>query len=108
MRDGEGAVAGEFFGENGRGNFVEAGATVGFGNAATEQADFSGFFEHLGHEMFIFVRFQLGDRRHHFFLHEFFGGLAYEALIIGKIRRCEDILGTAGSDEESAAAIEDL
>ena len=40
--------------------------------------------------------FQLGDRGHHFLLHKFFGGLADQALVIGKIRGSEDVFGAAG------------
>ena len=58
--------------------------------------------------MFVFVRFQLGDLRHDFLLHEFFGGLADQALVIGEIRGSEDVFGAARSDEECAAAVESL
>ncbi len=98
VRDGERGVAGEFFGEDRGGNFVEPRAAVRFGNAGAEQADFAGLLEHLGHQMLVFVRFQLGDRGHDFFLHEFFGGLADQALVVGEVRGSEDVFGAAGSD----------
>ena len=108
VRDGERAVAGEFFRENRGGNFVEARAAICFGNPAAQQADFSGLLQHLSHQMPVFVRFELGDRGHDFLLHEFFGGLADQALVVGEIRGSEDIFGAAGSDQECAAAIEGL
>src|SRR5271154_6496481 len=58
--------------------------------------------------MLIFVGFEFGDRWDDFLLHEFVGGLADQALVVGKIRGSEDVFRAAGGDEECAAAIENL
>ena len=52
--------------------------------------------------------FEVGYLREDFLVDKFLGGLADQALIIIQIRGSENVFGTAGSDEECAAAIQNL
>ncbi len=94
MRDGERCVAGQFFGEDGGGDFVEARAAVFFGNRAAEQADFAGLLQHLRHQVLLCALRVPGSLGTTSFLNKFLGRLADQALVVGKIRGSKDVFGT--------------
>ena len=80
MRDGKSSIDGEFFGENGGGDFVQSGAAVFLGNSAAHQAELGAFPYKLGHQS-RFLVFQIFRERQDLFQDKFFRGLSDELAV---------------------------